>query len=57
VHHIEEEESDWFPKVRAGLGRNQLQDIGEKLLQAKKRAPHSPTQPGALKKAVDAARA
>ena len=23
-HHIEEEEQDWFPEVRDGLGRNQL---------------------------------
>src|SRR3954462_13625240 len=23
-HHIEEEESDWFPQVREGLGRNTL---------------------------------
>jgi hypothetical protein len=27
THHIEEEQ-DWFPKVRAGLGRKQLQQIG-----------------------------
>ncbi|HEY2638704.1 MAG TPA: hemerythrin domain-containing protein [Streptosporangiaceae bacterium] len=27
THHIEEEEQDWFPKVRAGLGRKQLQAI------------------------------
>jgi hemerythrin superfamily protein len=28
THHIEEEEQDWFPKVRAGLGRKQLQELG-----------------------------
>ena len=22
THHVEEEEQDWFPKVREGLGRN-----------------------------------
>ncbi|NYG05805.1 hemerythrin superfamily protein [Phycicoccus badiiscoriae] len=53
-HHMEEEEQDWFPKVREGLGRNQLQDLGARLLEAKRRAPRSPAQPSALKKAVDA---
>jgi hemerythrin-like domain-containing protein len=53
-HHIEEEEQDWFPKVRAGLGRKQLSELGEQLLQAKKKAPHSPAQPSALKKTIDA---
>jgi hypothetical protein len=28
THHIEEEEQDWFPKVRAGLGRKQLHELG-----------------------------
>ena len=28
THHIEEEEKQWFPKVRAGLGRKQLQELG-----------------------------
>src|SRR6195952_6145449 len=31
-HHIEEEEQDWFPKVREGLGRKGLQDLGADLL-------------------------
>jgi hemerythrin superfamily protein len=54
THHIEEEEEDWFPKVRAGLGRKQLSELGEQLLAAKKQAPRSPTQPSALKKTIDA---
>jgi hypothetical protein len=54
MHDIEEEENEWFPKVRAGLGRKQLQDMGVRLLEAKHHAPHSPTQPSALKKAVGA---
>jgi hemerythrin superfamily protein len=54
THHIEEEEQDWFPKVRAGLGRKQLQDIGERMIELKKKAPRRPSQPGALKKAIDA---
>jgi hemerythrin superfamily protein len=53
-HHMDEEESDWFPKVREGLSRTQLRELGEQLLAAKKRAPRSPAQPSALAKAVDA---
>ncbi len=54
THHIEEEEQDWFPKVREGLGRKALQEIGEELLAAKKKAPTKPSQPSALKKTIDA---
>jgi hemerythrin superfamily protein len=54
THHVEEEEEEWFPKVRAGLGRKQLSELGEKLLAAKEKAPRSPAQPSALKKTVDA---
>ena len=53
-HHIEEEESEWFPQVREGLGRKQLQELGAELLEAKKKAPTRPSQPSALKKAADA---
>jgi hemerythrin-like domain-containing protein len=53
-HHMDEEENDWFPKVRKGLGRAQLQELGARLLEAKKKAPRSPAQPSALKKVVDA---
>lgn len=54
THHIEEEEQEWFPKVREGLGRKALQEIGEEMLAAKKKAPKRPSQPSALKKTVDA---
>jgi hemerythrin superfamily protein len=54
THHIEEEEQDWFPKVRDGLGRKVLQDIGAEMLEARKTAPTRPSQPSALKKTVDA---
>ena len=54
THHIEEEEQDWFPKVRAGLARKQLQELGAKLEQARKKAPRSPAKPSALKKTLDA---
>ncbi|CAA9386298.1 MAG: Repair of Iron Centers di-iron protein [uncultured Nocardioides sp.] len=53
-HHIDEEEEEWFPKVREGLGRSQLQEIGEELLAAKEKAPTRPSQPSALKKTIDA---
>lgn len=55
THHIEEEERDWFPKVRAALGRKQLQEIGARLEEARKEAPTTPAHPKALKKAVRAA--
>ncbi|SOD74586.1 hemerythrin HHE cation binding domain-containing protein [Jatrophihabitans sp. GAS493] len=54
THHIDEEEQEWFPQVRAGLGRKQLADLGAQMLELKKTAPRSPAQPSALKKVVDA---
>lgn len=53
-HHMDEEEQEWFPKVREGLGRKALQEIGVELLEARKKAPTRPSQPSALKKTVDA---
>lgn len=54
THHMDEEEKEWFPKVREGLGRKKLQELGEQLLAAKQRAPREPAQPSALKKTIDA---
>src|SRR6195952_667188 len=54
THHMDEEEQDWFPKVREGLGRKVLQELGADMLKAKKKAPRKPSQPSALKKTVDA---
>ena len=54
THHIEEEENEWFPQVRKGLGRKALQDIGAAMERARTKAPKKPTQPSALKKTVDA---
>ena len=54
THHIEEEESEWFPQVREALGRKQLAEIGAGMIELKKKAPRKPSQPSALKKAVDA---
>ena len=41
-HHVEEEESDFFPQVRKQLGRNELADLGETLAEAKASAPTRP---------------
>jgi hemerythrin superfamily protein len=54
THHMDEEEQDWFPKVRQALGRTQLSQLGERMLEAKQKAPRSPAQPSALKKTIDA---
>jgi hemerythrin superfamily protein len=54
THHIEEEEQEWFPQVRDGLSRKQLQELGARLEEARKKAPRKPAQPSALKKTVDA---
>jgi hemerythrin superfamily protein len=54
TQHIKEEERDWFPKVRAGLDRRQLQKLGAKIEQAREKAPRSPARPSAVKKTLDA---
>lgn len=41
-HHVEEEEQDWFPEVRKGMGRKALQELGERMAKAKQSAPHDP---------------
>jgi hemerythrin superfamily protein len=56
-HHIEEEEQEWFPQVRKGLSRKQLQEIGERMIEMEPKAPRKPSEPGALRKALDAIRA
>ena len=53
-HHMEEEEDEWFPKVRDGLGRKQLQELGAEMTRARAKAPRRPSQPGAVKKVVRA---
>jgi hemerythrin superfamily protein len=53
-HHVEEEEDDYFPKVRDELGRNALNDLGDAMENAKRTAPTHPhprspdTPPGNL---------
>ncbi|WP_148616381.1 hemerythrin domain-containing protein [Nocardioides rubriscoriae] len=53
-HHIDEEEKQWFPQVREGLSRTVLQQIGQEMIDARATAPTKPSQPGALKKTIDA---
>jgi hemerythrin-like domain-containing protein len=53
-HHIDEEEQEWFPKVRAGLGRKVLQEIGAEMAEARPGAPTRPSRVKALKKTIGA---
>jgi hemerythrin superfamily protein len=41
-HHVEEEQDEFFPKVRAQLSRTALADLGQALADAKKTAPTRP---------------
>ena len=41
-NHVEEEEGEYFPKVRDELGRKALNDLGDALMAAKKTAPSHP---------------
>ncbi|CAN5743309.1 hypothetical protein BH20ACT4_BH20ACT4_10280 [soil metagenome] len=41
-HHVEEEERDLFPKVRKAFSRTELDDMGARLIAAKKTAPRRP---------------
>jgi hemerythrin superfamily protein len=60
-HHVEEEEGEFFPKVRNELGRKALGDLGEALEQAKStapthphpRAPDTPSVVGAIAGVID----
>lgn len=53
-HHVEEEEQDFFPKVRDALGRNALNDLGDAMVDARSVVPTHPhpdapdTPPGNL---------
>ena len=41
-HHVEEEEQDMFPKVRAAMGRKALTELGATMEKAKTAAPTEP---------------
>lgn len=44
--HFSNEEQDWFPQVRRGMGRKQLQEIGAQMIKLRKKAPRTPARPG-----------
>ena len=44
-HHMEEEEQEWFPKVRNGLFRTTLQEIGARMIEVRKTAPPARLSP------------
>ena len=44
-HHIEEEEYEWFPQVREGLGRTVLREIGADMIEARRRRRAGPPSP------------
>lgn len=54
LHHIEEEEQEWFPKVREGMGRKELSELGERLIAMRETAPRNPSDPKAVQSAKDA---
>jgi hemerythrin superfamily protein len=41
THHVEEEESEMFPKLQEELGADKLTELGEQLAEAKQRAMRS----------------
>lgn len=41
-HHVEEEERDWFPRVRKAKGRKRLVESADDLTAAKPQAPADP---------------
>ncbi|MGW2374279.1 MULTISPECIES: hemerythrin domain-containing protein [Kitasatospora] len=52
--HIEQEEADWFPMVRAALGRTELRELGERMQAVRETAPRRPTAGGVLHRIADA---
>jgi hemerythrin superfamily protein len=49
-HHAGEEEEEMFPQVREVMGRNDLQDLGQRMLEGKDRAPRRPSQAATMSK-------
>jgi hemerythrin superfamily protein len=59
-HHVQEEEGEMFPALRAAVGDQRLREVGEKMEQAKRIAPtrphpHAPSTPPVNKLAGPAA--
>ncbi|MFD8708476.1 hemerythrin domain-containing protein [Kitasatospora sp. NPDC059648] len=51
--HIEQEEDEVFPKVRAALGRTELRELGERMQAVRQTAPRQPTADGVLHRIAD----
>lgn len=47
-HHVEEEEGDYFPKVRDSWGRNDLQDLAEVMAELREKASPHPHPEGPM---------
>lgn len=47
-HHAGEEEEEMFPKVREAMGRNELQELGQRMEEMKQSAPRRPSEEQAL---------
>lgn len=43
-HHVEEEEDEWFPEVRSAMGRKRLQELGQRMIDARPDAPKNPLE-------------
>ncbi|MEU7791050.1 hemerythrin domain-containing protein [Amycolatopsis sp. NPDC049159] len=43
-HHVEEEEDEWFPEVRSAMGRKRLQELGQRMIDARSAAPKNPLE-------------
>ncbi|WP_439379554.1 hemerythrin domain-containing protein [Amycolatopsis lexingtonensis] len=43
-HHVEEEEDEWFPEVRSAMGRKRLQELGQRMIDARSNAPKNPLE-------------
>lgn len=43
-HHVEEEEDEWFPEVRSAMGRKRLQELGQRMIDARSSAPKNPLE-------------
>ncbi|WP_370962418.1 hemerythrin domain-containing protein [Amycolatopsis sp. cg9] len=43
-HHVEEEEDEWFPEVRSAMGRKRLQELGQRMIDARSGAPENPLE-------------
>ncbi|GAA4883690.1 hemerythrin domain-containing protein [Kitasatospora terrestris] len=52
--HLDAEEGEWFPQVRAAIGRTELRRIGERMQAVRETAPREPEKPGLLRRFADA---